>query len=46
MRSLLTKFDKEAWHRLVDYAKVMPERTIVLHYRNGHEETVALEEVH
>lgn len=46
MQSLLTKFDKEAWHRLVDYAKVMPDRTILLHYRNGHEETVTLEEVH
>ena len=45
MRSVLTKFVIEAWLRLVDYAKIMPDKTIILHYRNGHEETVTLEEI-
>lgn len=42
----IDKFDIADWNRLVDYAKIMPDKTIVLHYRNGHEEIVALEEVH
>lgn len=46
LHSVLTEFDVEAWHRLVDYATVMPNKTIVLHFRNGHEETVLLEETH
>ena len=46
MDSVLEKFDIEAWHRLVDYATIMPNNTIVFHMRNGQEETVSLEEVH
>lgn len=46
MHTPLDKFDIADWNRLVDYAKIMPDKTIVLHYRNGHEEIVALEEVH
>lgn len=45
MQTILTQFDIEAWHRLVDYAKIMPDKTIVLHYRNGHEEIIAMEEI-
>ena len=45
MQSILTQFDIEAWHRLVDHVKIMPDKTIILHYRNGHEEPVTLEEI-
>lgn len=44
--SLLTKFGIRLWHALVEYAKVMPDKTIIFHFRNGNEETVRLEEAH
>ena len=37
-------FDIPTWHALVEYAKVMPDKTVVFHFRNGLEESVALEE--
>ena len=43
---LLTNFDIRLWHALVEYAKVMPDKTIIFHFRNGNEETVRLEEAH
>lgn len=42
----MKKFDVEAWYRLVEYATVTPEKTIVFHMRDGHDEVIALEEVH
>jgi len=42
--SLITKFDVRLWHAMVDYAKVMPDKTIVFHFRNSNEETVRLVE--
>lgn len=44
--SLLEEFDISAWHALVDHIKVMPNKTIVFHFRNDTESSVALEEVH
>ena len=41
--TLITKFDIRLWHALVEYAKVMPDKTIIFHFRNGNEETVKLE---
>ncbi len=43
--TILTRFDIRLWHSLVDYATVMPVKTIIFHFRNGNEETVKLEEV-
>ena len=43
---LLTKFDVRLWHGLVEYATVMPNKTVVFHFRNGSEETVKLEKAH
>lgn len=40
------RFDTAAWHRLVDYTKVMPDKTIIFRLRDGHDETVRSEEVH
>lgn len=42
--SLITRFDIRLWHALVEYAKVMPDKTIIFHFRNGNEETVKLED--
>ena len=42
---LITQFDIRLWHALVEYAKVMPNKTMIFHFRNGHEETVKLEEI-
>lgn len=42
--SLITKFDVRLWHALVENAKIMPDKTIVFHFRNGNEETVRLAE--
>lgn len=42
--TILTRFDIRLWHSLVEYATVMPNKTIIFHFRNGNEETVKLEE--
>ncbi len=42
----MNKFDVAAWYRLVEYATVTPEKTIIFHMRDGHDEVIALEEVH
>lgn len=42
---LITQFDIRLWHTLVEFAKVMPNKTMIFHFRNGHEETVKLEEI-
>ena len=42
--TILTRFDIRLWHSLVEYATVMPNKTIVFHFRNDNEETVKLEE--
>ena len=34
-----------SWHALVDYIKIMPDKNIVFHLRNGCEEIVPLAEV-
>ena len=39
------KFDIPSWHALVDYIKIMPDKNIIFHLRNGCEETVPLAEV-
>lgn len=41
---LITKFDVRLWHKVVEYVKVMPDATLVFHFRNGHEESVSLKE--
>ena len=43
--SVLTRFDIRIWHSLVEYATVMPDKTIIFHFRNGNEKTVKLEKV-
>ena len=42
--TILTRCDIRLWHSLVEYATVMPNKTIVFHFRNDNEETVKLEE--
>ncbi len=41
---IITEFDIRTWHSLVDYATIMPDKTIIFHFRNGNEEAVKLEE--
>ncbi len=43
---LITQFDIRLWHGLVEYATVMPNKTVVFHFRNGSEETVKLGKAH
>ena len=43
--SIVEKFDIPSWHALVEYIKIMPDKTIVFHLRNGCEEAVHLAEV-
>lgn len=43
--SVTDKFDIPSWHALVDYIKIMPDKNIIFHLRNGCEETVPLAEV-
>ena len=45
LNSYVEKFDISGWHALVDYIKVMPDKRIVFHLRNGCEEAVHLAEV-
>ncbi len=42
-QKIMTKFDDHVWHTLVEYAEIMPDKTIVFHFRNGRKETVDLE---
>lgn len=44
-KSYVEEFDVSGWHALVDYIKVMPDKRIVFHLRNGCEEAIRLEEV-
>lgn len=37
-------FNAHVWYALLDYAKVMPDRTIVFKFRNGKREIVSLDE--
>ncbi|MBR3320163.1 recombinase family protein, partial [Candidatus Saccharibacteria bacterium] len=43
--SQITKFDIRQWHHIVEDVVVMPNQTLVFHFRTGQEETVKLEEV-
>ena len=43
--SIVEQFDIPTWHALVDYIKIMPDKNIVFHLRNGCEEIVPLAEV-
>ncbi len=45
LNSIVEKFDIPSWHALVDYIKIMPDKNIVFHLRNGCEEIVPLAEV-
>ncbi len=45
LNSIVEKFDVPSWHALVDYIKIMPDKSIVFHLRNGCEEIVSLVEV-
>ena len=45
LNSIVEQFDIPTWHALVDYIKIMPDRNIVFHLRNGCEEIVPLAEV-
>ena len=45
LNSIVEKFDIPSWHALVDYIKIMPDKNIVFHLRNGCEEIVPLVEV-
>lgn len=40
----LSQFDVRLWHTLVDYATIMPDKTISFHLRNGEDKTFALTE--
>lgn len=44
LASPLKKFDVVVWHKLVDHAKIMPNKIIIFHMRDGHEEIVRSEE--
>ncbi len=44
VQGIITEFDIKTWHSLVEYATVMPNKTIIFHFRNGNEESVRLEE--
>lgn len=43
--SFVEKFDILSWHALIEYIKIMPDKNIIFHLRNGCEETVPLAEV-
>ena len=43
---LMVKFDVASWIALVQYVKVMPDNSLVFHFRNGKDEIVSLEEAH
>lgn len=45
LNQIVEKFDIPSWHALVEYIKIMPDRSIVFHLRNGTEESVPLAEV-
>ena len=45
-KRLVVQFDIRTWHTLVDYATVMPDKTIIFHFRNDLEEVVDLEDKH
>lgn len=45
MDSIVTEFDIQSWHALVEFIKIMPNQDIIFHLRNGHEETVILPDV-
>ena len=45
LNSIVEQFDIPTWHALVDYIKIMPDKNIVFHLRNGCEEIVPLAEV-
>ena len=45
LKSIVEQFDISTWHALVDYIKIMPDKNIVFHLRNGCEEIVPLAEV-
>ena len=38
----IPRFNEHVWHQLLDFAKVMPDRTIVYKFRNGKKEIVPL----
>jgi len=42
--SAINKFDIVTWHKLVDYATVMPDKTFIFHMRDDHDEIVSPEE--
>jgi len=42
---VITSFSTHTWHALVDYAKVMADRTIEFHWRNGNSTTVSMDEI-
>ncbi|MBR3017276.1 MAG: recombinase family protein [Clostridia bacterium] len=44
-KSLLTQFDIRTWHALIDYVKVMPDKTLVYHFRNDVDQIVMLDDV-
>lgn len=43
---LMVKFDVASWIALVQYVKVMPDNSLIFHFRNGKDEIVSLEEAH
>ena len=45
LNPIIEQFDIPSWHALVDYIKIMPDKNIVFHLRNGYEEIVPLAEV-
>lgn len=45
LESSIQTFDVSGWHALVDYVKIMPDKKIIFHLRNGCEEAVHLAEV-
>ena len=44
--SVLEQFDVAIWSAVVEYATVMPDKTMVFHFRNGDDISVPLEETH
>lgn len=43
--SIAERFDIPSWHSLVDCVKIMPDKNIVFHLRNGCEEIVPMGDV-
>ena len=43
-QGIIAEFDIKTWHSVVEYATVMPSKTIIFHFRNGNEESVKIEE--